>query len=60
MVINLMLKRICQYKYSLVVFFYPLVQNMFDNSQVYVNMFISLNLMVLFIEHLGKLIKGIV
>jgi len=57
-VINLMLKRICQYKYSLVVFFYPFVQNMFDNSQVYVNMFISLNLMVSFIKHLGKLIKG--
>jgi len=53
-------ERICQVENLLVIFFYPFVSILFDNSQSHVNLFIRLNLVVPYIEHLGKLAKGIV
>jgi hypothetical protein len=54
------LKGICQGKYSFVVFFYLLVQILFNSSQVHAKLFIHLNLVVLSTNSLGKLIEGIV
>lgn len=56
--------RCCKKKFqvenSLVIFFYPFIQILFDGSQGHVDLLIHLNLVVLFIKHLGKLVKGIV
>jgi hypothetical protein len=54
------LERNYQVENSFLLFFYPFVQIMFDDSQNYVDLFICLKLVVPSIECLGKFVKSIV
>jgi len=54
MVVYQVLEKNCQVENLLVIFFYLLVQIMFDDSQSYVDFFICLNLVVPSIERLGE------